>query len=62
MNNTEKLKGMRKAIKQVIGYPPKGGRRTKDGYPAECSYDEWAYRRMVDSVRTALRDILKNFA
>ena len=62
MNDTQKLKGMRKAIKQVIGYPPKGGRRTKDGYPAEFFYDEWAYRRMVDSVRDALKRILKEYA
>lgn len=55
-----KLAFMRKAIKDVIAYPPKGHPyRAKDGYPSEFSYDEWAYKRMVTSVRDGLRAILK---
>ena len=50
----------KKMIKKIIDYPEKGGpRRTKDGYPSEIAYDEYAYKRMVDSYRTALKEILK---
>ncbi len=50
----------KKAITQVIPYPKKGTpRRTKDGYPSEVSYDEFAYKRMVDSYRDALKEILR---
>ena len=57
-----KVKKLEKAIKEVIGYPPKkSDRRTEDGYPVELIYDEFAYKRMVDSYRNALRHILKRF-
>ena len=62
MTDKEKLTGIRKAIKQVIGYPPKGHpRRTKNGYPSEFDYDRFAYERMVRSVRDALKQILKDY-
>lgn len=45
---------------KVISYPRKGHpRRCKDGYPTEMVYDEFAYKRMVDSYRDALRNILR---
>lgn len=38
----------------IRDYPPKKSkRRTKDGYPLEFVYDEWAYRRVIDSYREA---------
>jgi len=50
----------RKAIGKVISYPKKGmPRRSKDGYPLEVVYDEFAYKRMVDSYRDALKEILR---
>lgn len=50
----------KKVIKIIVDYPPKGSpRRTKDGYPHEMSYDEFAYKRMVDSYRDALKGILR---
>ena len=62
MTDKQKLDGIRKALKQVIEYPTKEqGRRTKDGYPSEIIYDKWAYRRMIDSVRRALKEILEEF-
>jgi len=63
MTDKEKLDGIRKAIHQVIDYPTEEqGRRDKDGYPTEFAYDEYAYKRMIDSVRDALKTILKEFA
>ncbi len=50
----------KKAIEEVISYPKEGTyRRTKDGYPSEISYDEFAYKRMVDSYRDVLKGILR---
>jgi len=50
----------KKAIQEVISYPEKGSpRRSKDGYPSEVSYDEFAYKRMVDSYRDVLKEILR---
>lgn len=50
----------KKMIKKIIDYPEKGNtRRTKDGYPSEMVYDEYAYKRMVDSYRDALKGILR---
>lgn len=58
----EKLDGIRKAIQQVIDYPiVEQGRRDKDGYPTEFVYDEYAYKRVIDSARSALRTILNEF-
>ena len=62
MTDKEKLDCIRKAIQQVIDYPTEEqGRRTEDGYPTEVIYDEFAYKRMIDSLREALRNILEEF-
>ena len=62
MTEKEKLKGLRDAIRQIIGFPPKSyPRRTKDGYPSEFCYDEYAYKRMVRSYRDGLRKALRRF-
>lgn len=62
LTDTQKLKGMRKALKQVISYPTKKqGRRDEEGYPTELVYDKWSYKRMVNSYRDALREIMKEF-
>ena len=57
----ERCKWIEKQLKKVIAYPTKAqGRRTKDGYPSELIYDEYRYKRMIDSFRQALKDILKD--
>ncbi len=51
----QKLMQLRKALRQIVGYPTGGHcRRTEDGYPVEVDYDEFAYKRMVDSFRDAI--------
>lgn len=55
----EDNKRMREALEYMRDYPKEGmPRRTKDGYPSEFVYDEYAYRRMVDSFREACRRAL----
>ncbi len=44
---------MKEALEAIRDYPQEGGRRTEDGYPSEVVYDEFAYRRMVNSYRAA---------
>lgn len=44
---------LRKALATIRDYPSADGRRTEDGYPLEVVYDEFAYRRIVDSYRAA---------
>ncbi len=44
---------MREALEAIRDYPSPDGRRADDGYPDEIIYDEFAYRRMVDSYRAA---------
>ena len=62
MTNKKKLAEIKKAIQEVIDYPTKEqGRRTEDGYPTEFAYDEFAYKRIVDSYRRALKNILDKF-
>ena len=59
--DTQKLNEIRKAVQGVIDYPDKNHpRRTEAGYPTEMIYDDFAYERMVDSYRDALRTILKD--
>ena len=42
------------ALVSIKNYPAKDEpRRTKDGYPEEIIYDEFAYKRMVNSYREA---------
>ncbi len=60
MTDKQKLKILIGAIKKIIEYPEKrNNRRANDGYPAELIYDEYAYKRMVDTYRNALRENLK---
>ena len=47
------LKRMKEALEAIRDYPQNGDRRTDDGYPDEIQYDEYAYRRLVDSYRAA---------
>lgn len=50
---------LRKALEAIRDFPKPGNpRRTEDGYPAEIAYDEFAYRRVVDSYRDAARAAL----
>lgn len=54
-----KCKFFKKALKQVIAYPPKEKYlRTRDGFPQELIYDEFAYNRMVNSYRIGLKNII----
>jgi transketolase C-terminal domain/subunit len=47
------------ALTTARDYPPSGHpRRTGDGYPAEVVYDEFAYKRVVDTYRSALSHAL----
>lgn len=46
----------RKALETIRDFPtPEASRRTEDGYPEEIVYDEFAYRRIVDSYREFAR-------
>ena len=50
-----------KVLKHIVAYPSKKEpRRTKDGYPSEFAYDEFAYKRMVNSYRDALKQLIKD--
>ena len=53
------VKEFRNVLRAIRDYPHKGGRRTKDGYPTEIVYDEYAYKRMIDSYRDTAREALK---
>lgn len=49
------------ALQNIIDYPKEGHpRRTSDGYPEEMEYDDFAYERMVDSYRAAIRQVINN--
>ncbi len=62
MNDRETLKMMRKAIQEIIEFPPEfNPLRGKDGYPHEEIYDETAYKKMVDSYRGGLKRILEEY-
>ena len=59
-NMQQKLRGLRKSLRQIVAYPPKTEpRRTDDGYPAELVYDEFSYNRMVDSYREGISKAIK---
>ena len=54
----EQVTELSKGIDEIVAYPPEGHpRRTEDGYPSEFSYDEFAYKRVVDSVRNGLKEL-----
>lgn len=56
----KQYKTLREALRGIVEWPPKGrSRRTEDGYPAECAFDEFAYKRMVDQYRIAIRQAIK---
>jgi hypothetical protein len=45
---------LRKCLEMIRDFPKDGNpRRTKDGYPGEVIFDDFAYKRMVDSYREA---------
>lgn len=47
------------ALTAIRDYPKEGSpRRDEDGYPLEIEYDEFAYRRIVDSYREIARAAL----
>lgn len=61
----DKLRTLRTTLLTIAAYPPEGhDRRDDDGYPVEFTYDEFAYRRIVDvfrdAVTKAVDDSLKN--
>ena len=44
------------ALRKIATYPSADEpRRDAEGYPTEFVYDEFAYKRMVDSYRNAIR-------
>jgi len=48
------LRQARKYLAFIRDFPSKGyERKTDDGYPSEFMYDEYAYKRMIDSYREA---------
>jgi hypothetical protein len=52
-----------KRVRGVIRWPPKSyDRRDDEGYPTEIAYDEYAYKRLVDTYREALTKILADYA
>jgi hypothetical protein len=63
MTDKEKLKGIKDALREIIAYPKKGvdARRTKDGFPSEIIYDDFAYKRVVRSYRSALKNVLSKY-
>jgi hypothetical protein len=55
----QKVERLRTALEAIRDFPKPGtSRRTEDGYPDEIVYDEFAYRRIVDSYREAARAAL----
>ena len=62
MNKIKKQRNKyRKFLKIIRDFPPKGySRRTEDGYPAEIVYDEYAYKRIINSYRKLAKKGLKN--
>ena len=62
-NPVSKAGEVEEIIRNIIDYPPKGyPRRTKDGYPLEVSYDEFAYKRIVDFYRDAIKQLLTHLS
>jgi len=62
--HNRRLRTLRKTLREIVAYPPNGHeRRTKDGYPDEIAYDEFAYKRIVNffrnSIKNAIDDSLK---
>lgn len=54
----DNLKWLAEELRGLAAWPHEGyDRRTDDGYPMEAVYDEFAYKRLVDSYREALRGL-----
>lgn len=52
---------IKEALQAIIDYPTEdAGRRSEDGYPIELCYDQFAYERIIDSYRDALRELIKD--
>lgn len=52
--------GVIRGLEWIRDYPTEAdGRRDDDGYPLEVVYDEYAYRRIVDTYRESASNILK---
>ncbi|MGB3833748.1 MAG: hypothetical protein WA975_18005 [Mesorhizobium sp.] len=50
---------LRGALERIRDYPEAGNSRRDDGgYPSEVIYDEFAYRRLVESYRECARAAL----
>jgi len=53
------LPGLVEALKHIRDFPkPDYPRRTEDGYPEEIIYDEFAYRRIINSYRDCANQAL----
>ena len=51
---------LRKNIQDLINFPDENyPRRTEDGYPSEFVYDDFAYKRIIDTYRNFLKELLK---
>ena len=49
----------RKQLERIVEFPPVGyPGRSDDGYPSEPVYDEYAFRRIVETYRNAIRHVL----
>jgi hypothetical protein len=57
-NANKQNKKLRTALESIANYPPPDGRVDEDGYPSEVVYDQYAYRRMVDSYRECAKQVL----
>jgi len=53
---------IKEALQAIIDYPQESEpRRDEKGYPTEVVYDDFAYKRIVDSYRDALRKTIKDY-
>jgi len=53
------LKEIRDNLQRLIEFPDESyPRRTEDGYPSEIFYDKFAYERLAETYRDAIRQIL----
>lgn len=58
-SSQEEIERLSKALETIRDYPPiTHARRDDEGYPMEIVYDEFAYKRIVDSYRKFASDAL----
>jgi len=56
-----RIKELEDALRWIRDFPPEDyERRTDDGYPEECVYDEFAYKRIIDTYRSCARKALED--